>query len=533
MNSPVTFSHLTFAWPDGGLVLDSVTGAFSLGRTGLVGGNGCGKSTLLRLIAGQLRPTEGSLEAGQVAYLPQSITLSAGDTVADLLGVKAKLEAWQAIEAGSVDPAHFEALGEDWDIEARVEKALRTVRQTGGNMTSISADRLVSTLSGGEAMALAVAGVRLRRAAITLLDEPTNNLDQAMRALVLDMLRTWPGTLVVASHDTGLLELMDATAELYDHKLTVFGGPYSQWRQAKAGEQAAAAQTVKAARQEVRLAKHQRAATVERTARSLANGRKKALGEGLGKSARYRQQGGAEQNAGRARGIAADRLAAAQSALTEATDKVRREQHISIDLPDPGVSSSRTILTLAWADQQFIVQGPERVALTGRNGVGKTSLIEAMLGLRPSQLDLPKASLATARVGYLPQRFDNLDEASSALDNVLAAAPSATPAAVRSNLARLLIRGDAVFRPVADLSGGERFRVALARLLLAQPPPQLLILDEPTNNLDLTSVDQLIEALSQYRGAVLVVSHDAEFRRRLGVEVALELTGPTITVHRS
>ena len=121
--------------------------------------------------------------------------------------------------------------------------------------------------------------------------------------------------------------------------------------------------------------------------------------------------------------------------------------------------------------------------------------------------------LHTDRVGYLPQRVDGLDDAASVLENVAAAASDVPVPELRNRLARFLIRGEAVERPVATLSGGERFRVALARLLLADPPPQLLVLDEPTNNLDLDTVDQLVDALAAYRGAVLVVSHDERVPR--------------------
>ena len=132
-------------------------------------------------------------------------------------------------------------------------------------------------------------------------------------------------------------------------------------------------------------------------------------------------------------------------------------------------------------------------------------------------------SLLTDRVGYLPQRLDGLDDAASALENVRAVAPGTPPGEVRNQLARLLLRGDGVDRPVATLSGGERFRVCLATLLLAEPPAQLLVLDEPTNNLDTSSVEQLAEALDAYRGALLVVSHDYGFLRRLGIDTVLEI----------
>ncbi|WP_157518269.1 AAA family ATPase, partial [Microbacterium resistens] len=129
----------------------------------------------------------------------------------------------------------------------------------------------------------------------------------------------------------------------------------------------------------------------------------------------------------------------------------------------------------------------------------------------------------TDRIGYLPQRIDGLDEHASVLANVAARAPEIPEKELRNRLARFLIRGGAVDRPVASLSGGERFRVALATVLLADPAPHLVVLDEPTNNLDLDTVDQVVEALRAYRGAVLVVSHDDVFLDRLELDLRLEL----------
>jgi ATPase subunit of ABC transporter with duplicated ATPase domains len=131
--------------------------------------------------------------------------------------------------------------------------------------------------------------------------------------------------------------------------------------------------------------------------------------------------------------------------------------------------------------------------------------------------------LLTDRVGYLPQRLDGLDDTGTVLENVQSAAPSAAPGIIRNQLARFLLRGATVERLVGSLSGGERFRVAIARLLLADPPPQLLVLDEPTNNLDLRSIDQLVDALRAYGGAIIVVSHDDAFLARLDLTRTLVL----------
>ena len=536
----VVLDHVSFAWPDGTIALDGVTGSFGAGRTGLVGRNGSGKSTLLRLIAGELTPDGGQLgRTADAAYLPQRLTLDVDRPVADLLGVGSVLRALRAVESGDADPRHFDAVGNDWDVEARAHAALAEAGLSPGML-----DRSVGELSGGEAVLTAIAGIRLRGAPITLLDEPTNNLDRDARARLREMARTWRGTLVVVSHDVALLELMDDTAELYDHELATFGGPYSEWRAWMDAEQDAARQTERAAAQAVRREKRERIAAETTISHRAAMGRKAQLEKRVPKIVAGGRKMAAQVSAGKLRGEKADREAAARAALDAAERRVRDDDTVKIDLPDPGVPAGRRIATIGDGARSWIIQGPERVALIGPNGAGKTTLLEALLGVADTNSSEPRgfssdsavrraareflrssahAELHTDRVGYLPQRVDGLDETASVLENVRAAAPAVPVPELRNRLARFLIRGAAVDRPVSTLSGGERFRVALARLLLADPPPQLLVFDEPTNNLDLDTVGQLVDALGSYRGAVLVVSHDDAFLERIGVSLVLEL----------
>ncbi|GGO67565.1 ABC transporter [Microbacterium nanhaiense] len=555
----LTFDHVTFSWPDGSLALDDVTAAFGERRTGLVGRNGSGKSTLLKLAAGVLRPTGGRILANgepvriraghgaplvaddRIAYLPQTLTLDTTARVADLLGAGRALDAVRAIEAGDVSPERFDEVGDDWDIEARAQAALAEA-----GLAPEMLDRRVGELSGGEAMLVALAGVRLAGSAITLLDEPTNNLDRDARERVYEMVRSWRGTLVVVSHDLALLELMDDTAELYEHTFTTFGGPYSAWRASLEAAQATAAQQVADAKKELAKEKRQRIELETKIARRNRAGKKKA--ETLPPIVANAYARRAEESAGRLRVEAREKEGSAIAALDAADRLVRDDASVVFELPDPAVAAGRRILTLGDGERQWIVQGPERVALVGPNGAGKTTLLRRILdagdGAPPDHSALAAADdaeqrateaialaseLHTDRVGYLAQRLDGLDEAASAFETVRAAAPHLPDAELRNRLARFLIRGDAANRPVGSLSGGERFRVAIARLLLADPPPQLLVLDEPTNNLDIDTARHLREALAAYRGAVLVVSHDQAFLDDLEPDLTLELREGALT----
>ncbi|TGD87431.1 ABC-F family ATP-binding cassette domain-containing protein [Mycolicibacterium sp. CH28] len=521
-DSALTLIDLDFAWPDGTVVLDHLSATLSTGRTGLVGVNGAGKSTLLRLIAGELRPTGGRIvTTGDVGYLPQTLTLGVHASIADVLGIGAKLAALRAIESGTGTEQDFETLGEDWEVEARAADALAVI-----GFGSADLDRTVGQVSGGEAMLLAVTALRLERAAITLLDEPTNNLDRDARSRLFDLVADWPGTLVVVSHDVALLNRMDNTAELYAHRLTSYGGGYDRWREHLDNEQAVAAQAVATAEQALRVEKRQRAVAEVRLARRNRKAQKDYANKRAPKIVMNNWASAAEVSAGKLRAERDDTIAAAAQNVQAAEARLRDDERIRVDLPDPDVPASRRLAELPGVRGPVVVMGPERIGIVGPNGIGKTALLEGLIGGRGAGRGAGR--LLTDRVGYLPQRIDGLDEQASVLDNVQAAAPATEAALVRTRLARFLLRGAAVHRPVATLSGGERFRVALARLLLADPPPQLIVLDEPTNNLDVASVDQLVDAVAAYRGAVLVVSHDDQFLARLGLDRTLSMRLPGV-----
>src|SRR4051812_26914455 len=367
----ITLSDVGLTWPDGSTVLAGITGTIGTGRTGLVGLNGSGKSTLLRLIAGELPPSTGRVTTSEpVAHIPQTLTFEVETTIADLLGVGDQVHALRAIEAGDASPHHFDVLGNDWDVESRAAQAL-----CDAGLPSVELDRRVGQLSGGEALLVAIAGLRLRAAPIVLLDEPTNNLARAARAGLAELVHGWTGTLVVVSHDPALLDLMDDTAELHDRRLTVFGGPYSAWRQHLEEEQAAAARAERAAEQVVRTEKRQRVEAETKLARRARYARTDFANKRRPKIVMQQRKTEAQVSAGKLRTELDGKVQAARSALSAASARVRDDPQIRIDLPDPDVPAGRRIAELHGTNRSYVLQGPERVALIGPNGAGKTTLV--------------------------------------------------------------------------------------------------------------------------------------------------------------
>jgi ATPase subunit of ABC transporter with duplicated ATPase domains len=518
----IVCTGLTFAWPDGTPVFTDLDLTLSTGRTGLIGRNGSGKSTLLRLIAGELRPGRGSVSVtGSLGYLPQQVPLDAHTSVEDVLGIGAVRAAIRAVERGSIDPSHYDRIGEDWDID---ERARATLDRLG--LRQVELDRDIRGLSGGEAMLLRLAGELLRGPDVLLLDEPTNNLDLAARRRLYGAVEAWRGSLLVVSHDRDLLERVDQVADLRPDGVRVFGGTLSAYLAALAVEQQAAERMVRAAEGEVRRERRELTESKTKQARHDKQGRRNA--SGLPKMVVHARRRAAQETAGRSADVHEQRLAAAQQRLEQAEAAVRDDDVIRIDLPETVLPNGRIALAISALRLRtgdvvsMEVRGPERIAIVGANGAGKTTLLRTIVGELPAGPSKDTVRVPVP-VRYLPQRLDLLDDGLSVVANVARFAPGATENKIRSALARFLFVQRAADQRVGTLSGGERFRATLAALLLAQPAPQLLLLDEPTNNLDLDSVAQLADALTAYAGALIVASHDLPFLRQIGITRWLEL----------
>jgi len=530
----VVCSHLWFSWPDDTPLFTDLSFTVGAGATGLVAPNGAGKSTLLRLIAGELRPTAGSVTVGgTLGYLSQTLPLLDDRNVAEMLGVAPTIAALDALAAGDSGDDVFAAIGEDWDVEERTRAQLDRF-----GLAHVALDRPLSTLSGGEVVTLGFARELLRRPEVLLLDEPTNNLDRGARHRLYTALDDFTGCLLLVSHDRVLLDRMDRIAELYRGEITFFGGNFSAYQDAEDEARRTAEGAVRSAEQQLKREKRQRQQARERAARRSNNAKRTLKDAGLPKIVAGAMKRRAQETAGRTDDVHARRIDDARTRLDDAEHALRDDDALVLDLPDTTVPAGRTVLDIKGlrisrdgrellAATDLVVRGPERIALTGPNGAGKTTLLRTLLGeIEPDDGTIQKGD---GRVAYLSQRLDLLDDDRGVAENLAAAAPGLSMTRRRHLLAQFLFRGDDVDRLVRTLSGGERLRATLACVLFAEPAPQLLLLDEPTNNLDLVSVGQLESALAAYRGAFIVVSHDESFLDGIGVDRVLRIEDGDLT----
>ena len=521
----VTLSNLTYTGPDGHTLFSNLDLSFGAGRTGLVGRNGVGKTTLLRLITGELTPASGTVSvAGRIGVLRQQVQPGAGETIADLFGATAGLA---LIERAMAGEASAEELAEaDWTLEARLEEALAALA------LNVTPATLLSTLSGGQRTRAALAALQFDAPDLILLDEPTNNLDAEGRAAVAGMLAHWRGAAIVISHDRGLLETMDAIVELTGLGATTYGGNFSHYRERKALELASAQRDLSVAERQVGEAARAAQEARERQARRDAGGRRKAAKGDMPKILLGGMKRRAEATAGGLDLLAEKQADAAQMQAAEARAKVEVLTPFAVKLRPSGLPVGKVVLRASGVsggydperpvikDFSLDMIGPERVAITGPNGVGKTTLLKLLTGeLEPSA--------GTVQIGgpmvLLDQQVGLLDRTTSILENFRRLNPESSVNDCRAVLAAFKFRNDAALQVVGTLSGGEMLRAGLACALGGTTPPMLVVLDEPTNHLDIEAVDVVEAGLRAYDGALLVISHDRAFLEAIGVERELAL----------
>ena len=516
----ITLDGVTYSLPDGSMLFSDLHEQFDQQATGLVGRNGAGKTVLARILAGQLAPASGRcVRHGSVYYLAQQVAPAPGATIADLAGVRAELDALARIEAGSVAMEDFDLVGDRWDLPQLLQQELER-----NDLGRHDANTPASALSGGEAMRVALAGAMVSGADFLILDEPSNHLDRHHRQALIAQLQRWPRGLLVISHDRQLLDTMARIVELSPQGLRSYGGNYSFYAAARAQERQSTLDQLDQCKLE-----RQREEQAMRTQRERQDQRQ-ARGARQGKQANQarillgRQKERSESSAGKLRqqqDAAREQLSAQVRA---AAQQVRDEAEIVLHAL-PAVRGARrcvaqldvVALPCVPAATRHITLGlnaGQRVGVIGPNGCGKSTLLKVLAGRIAA---LAGSCQVTDAGVYLDQRLADLDPARTVLEHLMAANRTVAQGTLRTWLAQLGLGAQKINAPSGMLSGGERLKAALACVLYADPPAQLLLLDEPGNHLDLPSLQALETMLRSYRGALVVVSHDDAFLDNLAL----------------
>lgn len=526
-------TNLSVFLPDGRKVLGDVSLSLHRRRIGLIGKNGGGKTTLLRVLAGEQLPRLAGTREGActVGFLRQASHSPIGESVAAAMGIAAKREALRRLSDGEGSPELFATIGDDWDIEARAERALADV-----GLPPQFLDRIDTSLSGGEGTRVRLAALLLATPDLLLLDEPSNHLDAAGREALLEFMERWSKGLIIASHDRTLLEHMDEIWELREGKLFVYGGNYTFYRAQRNVEEEAACQQLEAARLEMKRAEAQANEARERQAKRSARGAKSAPKQGLPTIVLGMMKRRAEETTAKMSGAHERTVEQAKERLAQARTRVSQDESLKIDAG--AVTIPKDKLMLAFEDLNITlpgaaeplwskglnttVHGPARIALKGANGTGKSTLLRLLTGISEGVVRGTLRWGTTSRV-YCDQTLAFLRDEMTVLENFQEWTPRLAEAERRICLGRSLFPGDSVFKRAGDLSGGERMRLAIACLLAGEVAPQVLLLDEPTNHLDLASLEQLEASLRFYRGVLIVVSHDEIFLEALEITQTWEL----------
>jgi len=483
-------------------------------RIGLVGPNGAGKSTLFALLLGDISPDKGTIATEKnatIGFLPQETAAAGDETVLELaLAVSpALVKAQKVIKQhegghGSDDATYHNALHVfdehgGWELEPKAKRVL-----AGLAFRETDFDRPARALSGGWIMRAHLARLLVMEPDLLLLDEPTNHLDLESLQWFQEYLRSYPGAIVMISHDREFLnQLVGSIVEIAHSKLVRYRGDWDSYIEQKA------------AREEQQLAAYKNQQKEIASLQLFAD--------------RFRAK--------------ASKASQAQSKLKQIdrmkkiAAPVARGKTIKFHFPQP-VRSGLRVITLKDVDHaygdlvvyrglQFHAERGQRTVLVGPNGAGKSTLLKLLAGVLPVQHGVRELG-HNVRTGYFSQnRIDVLNASHTVLDSARDMPNPVSEQTARTVLGSFLFRGDDVFKTVSVLSGGEKSRLALVRMLL--DPPNLLLMDEPTTHLDVGSIDALIGALKQYHGTLVFISHDVHFIRAIATSVLHVTASPVRT----
>lgn len=496
-------------------------------KTALTGNNGCGKSTLMRILAGEASPGTGSVHcSGHLYYVPQHFGQYDGRTVAQVLGIDRKLTALHAILNGDTAEEHFARLDNDWNIEERTQAVLHA-----WHLNGISLLRPLEGLSGGEKTRLFLAGMELKEPDTLLLDEPTNHLDTAGRKRLYNFVHRTSATVLVISHDRTLLNLLPAICELSRNGLACYGGNYDFYKEQKEVHRNALQQQLEEKEKALRLARKTAREMEERKARQNTRGEKASIKKGIPRILLGGLKNHAENSSSKLSNVHAEKTDKIQQEITNLKGSLPQTNKLKTDFNASALHIGKILVTaqninfhypdsntnLWTVPLSFQLRSGNRFCIKGDNGSGKTTLLKLITGeLTPTGGTIERADFTYI---YLDQEYSLIQNEYTVSEQAEAFNLRHLPEhETKTILNRYLFPQDVWNKPCSKLSGGEKMRLAFCCLMIADNTPDLFILDEPTNNLDIESIEIITATIRNYQGTVLAVSHDRDFLKETGIE---------------
>lgn len=521
----------SYSHPTGEVLFDNIQLTLhSHEKVALIGNNGSGKSTLLKMIAGQFPQPSGFLKKeSEPYYIPQVVGQFDDLTLAQALQIDEKLKAFQEILSGNASDTNLEVLNDDWTIEDRCREALSYWK-----LDELDLNQSMKSLSGGQKTKVFLAGMLIHQPEFVLMDEPSNHLDVASRQLLFDFITSTSKTLLIVSHDRKLLNLLDKICVLDKRGITVYGGNYEFYQAQKSIELKALNQEVNSMEKTLRKAKEKERETMERQQKLDSRGKKKQEKAGVPTIMLNTLRNNAEKSTSKLKNAHADKIGGISKDLHELRralpdlDKMKFGFDSS-DLHQGKVLVKTENLNYTYSDQalwkenrSFQINSGERIAIKGANGSGKTTLIRLILGnIEPTEGRIFRSMNQSV---YIDQDYSLINNELNVYEQVSEFNQKALlEHEVKTRLNYFLFDKNDWDKPCSVLSGGERMRLILCCLTLGVKAPDLIVLDEPTNNLDLESIEILTSAIQAYQGTVLVVSHDESFLEQINIQRVLQV----------
>ncbi len=499
-------------------------------KVSIIGNNGIGKSTLLKLLAGELTPSVGAIQyPSQPYYIPQQIGFTK-QNISEALGIDKKINALYAINNGSSDYIYYDLLEDDWDIESRCRSALDY-----WGLTNIELTSPLDSLSGGEKSKVFLAGLLIHKPDIILLDEPTNHLDQITREKFYNYIANCKATIIVVSHDTTLLNLLDTTYELSEKGIKVYGGNYTFYKEQKEIEERALEQQISSEEANLRSARKKAQEVQQRQDKRTSQGNKSKQKGGVARIVMNARGNLAENSTAKLKEKHSDIIFNNQQKLKKLRQKQDINCELKIDFEDAQLHNGKLLAstidvnfeyakdkTLWQTSLNMEIRSGERIQLTGNNGTGKTTLIKLLIGeLSPTSGEVKKSDFSYI---YLDQNYSQVNRGLTVLELAQEYNKSnLLDHEIKLRLNRALFSQETWDKSCLVLSGGERMRLYLCCLMISNHIPDMFILDEPTNNLDLSSLSILTNTIKNYRGTLLVISHDRDFIKNIGISKSIDL----------